>query len=96
MFSLQKHSNAKQELEQMLLVVEETDKPEIEDNVAFYDANLSGLTQELEQLKRKYQPVSNLSLPTRGVSLKEIPPLVTSSGSHYSARYASHWDAFLL
>ena len=61
MFSLQKHSNAKQELEQMLLVVEETDKPEIEDNIAFYDANLSGLTQELEQLKRKYQPVSNLS-----------------------------------
>ena len=61
LFSLQKHSSAKQELEQMLLVVEETDKPEIEDNIAFYDANLSGLTQELEQLKRKYQPESNLS-----------------------------------
>ena len=45
----------------MLLVVEETDKPEIQDNIVFYDANLSGLTQELEQLKRKYQPVSSLS-----------------------------------
>ena len=48
---LQKHSSAKQELEQMLLVVDESDRAEIEDNIAFYDANLSGLSQELEQLK---------------------------------------------
>ena len=50
---LQKHSDAKLELEQMLLVVDEADKPEIQENISFYDANLSGLTQELQQLKRE-------------------------------------------
>ena len=43
----------KLELEQMLLVVDEADKPEIQENISFYDANLSGLTQELQQLKRE-------------------------------------------
>ncbi len=49
----QKHSSAKQELEQMLLVVDESDRPEIEENVAFHEANLNGLSEELQQLKRK-------------------------------------------
>ena len=34
-------------------------------------------------------------LPTRGGCLNEDPPVVTSSGGHSSARYASYSNAFL-
>ncbi len=47
----QKCTNAKIELKQMLLVVDEADQAEIEENIQFYEANLTGLAQELQQLK---------------------------------------------
>ncbi len=56
----QKCTNAKVELKQMLLVVDEADQAEIEENIQFYEANLTGLAQELQQLKGNQQ--ENLKL----------------------------------
>ena len=42
---------ARQELEHMLSVTEGAEHAEAEDNLAFYNANITGLTQEMHQLK---------------------------------------------
>jgi len=49
---------SKQELEQMMTVVDEADTQEIEENLEFINANVQGLTAEREQLKGNIQCVN--------------------------------------
>ncbi|KAJ8298585.1 hypothetical protein KUTeg_022645 [Tegillarca granosa] len=54
---LDKYKKSKEELQLMLQNVDENETNEIHDNVAFYDANISGMTEELKALRENLQDV---------------------------------------